>query len=197
MSVRKGQYYILNKPYKVLSQFSDSGANKGLTHVCSCPKDVYPVGRLDLDSEGLLLLTNDKSLNEKLLHPKYQHKRTYWIEVEGQPKGSTLSTLQKGVIINLKGQLYNTLPCTVRSIQPQIPERSIPVNREKHRVTSWLEITLVEGKNRQVRKMLAQMGHPVLRLIRVAIEDITLGSLQPGQTIQLYRKVVYSKLNLA
>jgi 23S rRNA pseudouridine2457 synthase len=193
----KKHYFIIHKPYKVLSQFSDEGNNPGLGRIFKgLPKDVYPVGRLDLDSEGLLILTNDKSLNQKLLNPKNEHKRTYWVEVEGIPQASALEQLKEGVAINLKGKTYRTKPAEVRMIEAKLPSREPPVNYEKHPIRSWLEIVLKEGKNRQVRRMTAKVGHPTLRLVRVAIEDLELNPLKSGDIKQISEKVIYRKLHL-
>lgn len=180
----------------VLSQFTDEDGNPGLGSVFQLPKDIYAVGRLDLDSEGLLVLTNDKSLNATLLNPKNAHQRTYWAEVEGIPSDESLRLFRAGLEINVKG-IYKTLPCQVKIIHPQgILERNPPVNYIKHPIRSWLEIKLIEGKNRQVRKMTAKIGHPTLRLIRVAIEDLQLMPLQSGQLSQISEKVIYKKLKL-
>lgn len=190
-------YFIIHKPFKVLSQFTDENNNPGLGTLYDLPKNVYPVGRLDLDSEGLLILSNDKKLNDRLLNPKYLHARTYRIEVEGVPEANTLKKLEKGVSFQLKGKTHKSRPCKVRLLQDfRMPERTIPVHRKKHPVTSWLEISLTEGKNRQVRRMLAAVGHPVLRLIRVAIEDLRLGDLPPGEITQISGKTIYKKLKI-
>ncbi len=194
---RKRLYFIINKPYKILSQFSNEGENEGLKSVFKdLPKDVYPVGRLDLDSEGLLILTNDKSLNNKLLNPNHNHERTYLVEVEGTPDTIALDTLNKGVEINLKGKIHITKPAKVEIVQPKVEERNPAVNYTKHPVRTWLEIKLTEGKNRQVRRMTAKVGHPTLRLIRSAIEDLHLEPLKPGEITQISEKAIYKKLNL-
>ncbi len=193
---RNKKYFIIYKPYKVLTQFTDEAGNPGLGSVYELPKDVYAVGRLDLDSEGLLVLTNDKSLNHQLLNPKQAHKRTYWVEVEGAPTEESLRSFRNGLTINVKGD-YRTLPCEVKVIEPQdIPDRTPPVNVKKHPVRSWLEVSLVEGKNRQVRKMTAKIGHPTLRLVRVGIEDLKLFPLKPGGITQISEKAIYKKLKL-
>jgi len=193
---RTKKYFIIYKPYKVLTQFTEEDGNPGLGSIYELPKDVYAVGRLDLDSEGLLILTNDKVLNQALLNPKHQHKRTYWVEVEGVPSEESLNELRNGLDINVKG-IYRTLPCEAQLIEPTgLPERNPPVNFQKHPERSWLEIKLVEGKNRQVRKMTAKIGHPTLRLIRVAIEDLKLFPLAPGGITQISEKVLYKKLKL-
>jgi len=197
MSKKTLRYFLINKPYKVLSQFSNEGNNVGLGTLYELSKDVYPVGRLDMDSEGLLLLTNDKAINNKLLNPNHSHRRVYWVEVEGQTNESSLNEFRGGLEINLKGRVYKTKPAEVRILDEMtLEEREPPVNRVKHPITSWLEITLTEGKNRQVRRMTAKIGHPTLRLIRFAIEELELGSLKPGEIIEISRNITYSKLNL-
>lgn len=194
---RTKKYFIIYKPYKALSQFTDEDGNKGLGSVYELQRDIYPVGRLDLDSEGLLILSNDKQLNQKLLNPKHEHQRTYWVEVEGVPTEEALHELRTGMEINIKGS-YQTLPAEARIIEaPEVPVRNPPVNEAKHPIRSWIEIKLVEGKNRQVRKMTAAAGHPTLRLIRVAIEGLSLFPLQPGGLTQISEKVLYRKLGIA
>lgn len=194
---RKNQYFIIHKPYKVLSQFSDENGNLGLGSLYDLPKDVYPVGRLDLDSEGLLLLTNDKSLNHRLLNPKYSHRRVYWVEVDGAPNTRALEVLAKGVTIRINGKAHHTKPADVAPITPHIMDRVPPVNVRKHPVRTWIEIGLKEGKNRQVRRMTAAVGHPTLRLIRVGIEDLSLWPLQSGDITQISEKVLYKKLKIS
>ncbi len=194
---KKKYYYIIHKPFKILSQFSNEGDNSGLGEVFSdLPKDVYPVGRLDLDSEGLLILTNDRSLNNKLLDPKHKHLRTYLVEVEGEPSAAAIKQLVTGVEINLKGKLYKTKPAIVEVVKTDLPERTPPVNYKKHPIRSWLQIKLTEGKNRQVRRMTAKVGHPTLRLLRIAIEDLSLDPLKSGEITQISEKAIYKKLNL-
>ncbi|WP_370086800.1 pseudouridine synthase [Ekhidna sp.] len=194
---RKNLYFIIHKPFKVLSQFTNEGDNIGLKEVFpDLPKDVYPVGRLDLDSEGLLILTNDKSLNNKLLNPNHGHSRTYWIEVDGSPDAASLDQLRKGVEIKVNGKAHRTKPAKVEVIRPNIGERIPPVNYLKHPNRTWLQISLTEGKNRQVRRMTAKVGHPTLRLIRIAIEGLSLEPLKSGEITQISEKVIYKKLNL-
>ena len=191
------RYYIINKPYKVLSQYTDESENKGLGSIVSIPKGIYSVGRLDLDSEGLLILTNDKKLNQALLNPENEHKRTYHVEVEGIPSSSALKALNNGLCININGKAYMTKKAEVSAlIDYQLPERVPPVNRVKHPQTSWIELILTEGKNRQVRKMTAKVGHPTLRLLRVAIENLTIHRLLPGQLIEISKNLLLKKLKL-
>ena len=191
------RYFIINKPYKVLSQYTDEIGNKGLGSIFRIPKGIYAVGRLDLDSEGLLILTNDKKLNNFLLNPENEHKRTYHVEVEGTPSTAVLNVLSEGISITIDGKLYRTKKAEVRILKDyDFPERSPAVNRIKHPETSWIEVILTEGKNRQVRKMTAKVGHPTLRLIRVGIESLALHPLMPGQIVMISKKVLYKKLKL-
>ena len=193
----KLRYFIINKPCKILSQYTDEAGNKGLGSIFKIPKDIYSVGRLDLDSEGLLILTNDKKLNYALLNPEKEHKRTYHVEVEGIPSPSTLKALSDGWSIIIDGKPYQTKKAEVRVlIDYELTERMPPVNRIKHPETSWIELILTEGKNRQVRKMTAKVGHPTLRLLRVAIEDLVLHPLMTGQIVMISKKVLYKKLKL-
>ena len=183
-------YFIIYKPFGVLSQFTkEAPHHQTLADFYNFPKDVYPVGRLDKDSEGLLLLTNDKILNHKLLNPKFRHQRTYWVQVEGIPTKEAIQQLQKGVSIKLKKGLYKTLPAkaSIFSDAPAVPDRNPPIRFRQNIPTTWLSITLIEGKNRQVRKMCAKVGFPVLRLMRVSIEKLNLGNLQPGD-VRMFSK---------
>lgn len=168
-----------NKPYGVISQFTPDGSpNKTLAEF-GFPKEVYPIGRLDADSEGLLLLSDEPELNEKLLHPKRGHKRTYWVQVERIPAPEAINRLEEGVVI----QDYKTLPSRawILDPRPEIPEREPPIRFRKNIPTCWIGLELVEGKNRQVRRMTAAMGFPTLRLIRVKIGQFELGNLAAGE----------------
>ncbi len=176
------------KPYGVLSQFTKEvpGHITLADFLTDIPSDVYPVGRLDKDSEGLLLLTNDKSLIDLLLNPKNKHPRSYWVQVDGEITHEAIQKLSDGVTIKHKRKHYHTLPTKVTKIPtPNIPERIPPIRYRKSIPTSWIKITLVEGKNRQVRKMCANVGFPVLRLIRCGINKIQLTSLHPGESFQI------------
>ena len=192
------RYFIIYKPFGMLSQFTKEGEHKTLADLgFNFPKDVYPVGRLDSDSEGLLLLTNDKSVNHKLLDPKFKHKRTYLAQVEGIFSEDAKRKLEKGVSISVDGEKHQTLPCKVEIIsEPILPERNPPIRFRKNIPTSFVKISLHEGKNRQVRKMTAAVGFPTLRLIRIAIEKIELENLQPTDVKEIDRKTVYEKLQL-
>jgi len=150
-------------------------------------KDVYPVGRLDYDSEGLLLLTNDSSINHQFLHPSFEHQRTYWVQVEGAITQEAAAILSKGVIINIDGQQYKTKKAIVNLLPDtiEVPDRNPPIRYRKSIPTSWVSIELTEGKNRQVRKMFASVGYPVLRLIRAQLGNYNIGKMQPGDLLSL------------
>lgn len=188
MKKSKYFYFIINKPYGVLSQFTDEEGRKTLSDIYDFPKDVYPVGRLDMDSEGLLLLTNDKELNHLLLNPKFRHEREYYVQVEGIPDVSAAKKLQSGVIIENK----KTLPAKfkVLDIPPSFPERIPPIRKRKNIPAAWISLTLTEGRNRQVRKMTAAVGYPTLRLVRARIENICLNDLQPGKVKELDKSAI-------
>jgi 23S rRNA pseudouridine2457 synthase len=170
------RYILFYKPHGVLCQFS--GARLTLKKFVPLG-DIYPAGRLDRDSEGLLLLTDDGALQHRLTDPKAGHPRAYWVQVEGIPSQSVLRELARGVVI----QGYRTRPADVRRLQeePRLPPRDPPIRFRKTVPTSWIEIMLIEGRNRQVRRMTAAVGHPTLRLVRVAIGDLRLEGMQPGE----------------
>ncbi len=169
---------LLNKPYGVVSQFSDCGKNKTLKDVIPVP-NVYPAGRLDADSEGLLLLTDDGKLQQRITDPRYKKPKTYLAQVEGEVQQEALSRLCAGLDLGD----FVTQACQARKVpEPEwLWPRDPPVRFRKTIPTSWLEIILHEGKNRQVRRMTARVGYPTLRLIRTAIGDWTLSGLEPGQ----------------
>lgn len=164
------RYLIFNKPYNVICQFTDDSPpqkpRQTLKDFINVPH-VYSVGRLDQDSEGLLLLTNDGLLKNKLCEPKYSHARTYWVQVEGSPDSRSIHHLQQGVTL----KNYTTKPAQIALLQtePEVPPRTPPIRFRQNIPTTWLEMTLTEGKNRQIRHMTAHIGYPTLRLIRVAI----------------------------
>jgi 23S rRNA pseudouridine2457 synthase len=167
-----------HKPYGVLSQFTPDGSPNRPLAGFQFPKAVYPIGRLDADSEGLLLLTDEADLNERLLHPKHAHRRTYWVQVERIPSEVALTRLAAGVLI----QGRKTLPCEAQRLEPapELPPRDPPIRFRKSVPDCWLALTLTEGRNRQVRRMTAAIGHPTLRLVRWQIGDFVLGDLAPG-----------------
>ena len=189
-------YFQLYKPYQVLSQFSREEGKQTLADFFEVPKDVYPLGRLDFDSEGLLLLTNDTQLNHRLLHPKFLHQRSYWVQVDGAINEKAITELSNGVDINLDGKIYRTKKAVAKIFDedPIVPERNPPIRFRKEIPAPWIELILSEGKNRQVRKMTAKVGFPTLRLIRNSIEDIRLNNMQPGEMIALSEIEIYQKL---
>ena len=167
-----------NKPYNVLPCFTDSDGRQTLADYIHLP-GVYAAGRLDLDSEGLLLLTSEGRLAHYITDPQHKLPKVYLAQVERIPNDESLEQLREGVVLNGK----KTRPAEVRLLtgDPQLPERPVPIRFRKNVPTAWVKITLCEGLNRQVRRMTAAVGHPTLRLIRVAIGPIVLGDLQPGQ----------------
>jgi 23S rRNA pseudouridine2457 synthase len=188
------RYILFYKPYGVLCQFTqDTPTRSTLKDYISIP-DVYPVGRLDWDSEGLLLLTNHGQLKHRLCDPRFGHERTYWVQVERIPDVAALEKLETGVII----QDYHTRPAKVRLLSAEsiLPERDPPIRFRKNVPTTWLEMVLTEGKNRQVRRMTAAVGFPTLRLVRVAIADLHLDNLKPGQWRDLTPQEIKSLHNL-
>lgn len=190
------RYFIVYKPYKTLSQFTSAENKHTLADYFTVPKNVYPVGRLDEDSEGLLLLTNDKKLNHRLLNPLFEHEREYWVQVEGAITNEAVMQMQQGLQLNIKGDIHQTKSSVVAifSEAPPVAERNPPVRYRANVPTSWIKIILKEGKNRQVRKMTAQVGFPTLRLIRYRIEAIELKGMQPGNIIEISQKPIYKKL---
>jgi len=183
--MKKLLYLAFYKPYGILSQFTSDNPSETLANF-NLPKDVYACGRLDKDSEGLLLLTNDGALIERMLNPKNEKEKTYWVQVEKIPSEGDLEKLKAGVLIGD----YQTKPCQVRILdpQPEVPPRNPPIRERKSIPTCWLEIILTEGKNRQVRKMTAAIGFPTLRLIRKKIGRLTLQGLNEGEFKEIKRE---------
>lgn len=179
------RYILFNKPYGVLSQFS--GERHSLADFIPL-KNIYPCGRLDHDSEGLMLLTDDGALQHRLTDPRFQHPRTYWVQVERIPDEAALRQLGQGVIV--QGQRTRPAKVQILSAEPSLPPRDPPIRFRKSVPTGWLEITLMEGRNRQVRRMTATVGHPTLRLVRVGIGDLRLNNLAPGE----WRKLTNEEL---
>lgn len=169
--------YLLHKPYRMLSQFTDSQGRATLAEVIRTP-GVYAAGRLDFDSEGLLLLSDDGGLIHRIAHPKHKQPKTYWVQLEGHITDEAIRALKVGITLK-DGP---TLPAKARRIAPPaIAERDPPIDPKRHPLTSWLELTISEGRNRQVRRMTAHVGFPTLRLIRAAIGPWQLGDLAPGE----------------
>ncbi len=178
---RQCQLILLNKPYQVLCKFTDPAGRPTLADYVPVP-DVYPAGRLDYDSEGLVVLTNDGRVQSWISHPRAKLPKVYWVQVERIPDEEALRRLAEGVAI--KGTM--TAPAQVRRIAPPaVWERSPPIRQRKNVPTCWLALTLQEGRNRQVRRMTAAVGHPTLRLIRSAVGPYHLGSLQPGDWVKI------------
>lgn len=182
----------------MLSQFSSNDGKKTLKHFFDVPANVYPVGRLDYDSEGLLILTDDKTLNTYLLDPVNKHEREYWVQVEGRITHEEIEQLAQGVAININGKIYQTKKCVAEIIsQPaEITERNPPIRFRKNIPDSWIKIILTEGKNRQVRKMTAKTGFPTLRLVRYRIGKITIEHLRPGEMKMLSQLELYNLLQI-
>lgn len=160
-----------------MSQFSESDNKETLANYINIP-DVYPAGRLDYDSEGLLLLTDNGQLQHRIAHPKHKSTKTYWVQVEGKPSEESIQLLRKGV--KLKDGL--TLPAKVRVIaEPELWERNPPIRERANIPTTWLEIEITEGRNRQVRRMTASINHPTLRLVRTKIGEWSVKNIVPGE----------------
>jgi pseudouridine synthase len=174
-----GRTIVFHKPYDVLTQFTDSsGTGRATLGDFITVHGAYPVGRLDRDSEGLLLLTDDGALAHRLTDPRFEHSKTYLVQVERVPDEIALGALRRGVVLN-DGP---TRPAEVELLPeaPPLPERSVPIRFRKNVPTAWLRLVIREGRNRQVRRMTAAVGFPTLRLVRVAVGPIELGDLAPG-----------------
>jgi 23S rRNA pseudouridine2457 synthase len=177
---------LFNKPYGVLSRFTPEGKWESLALYGPFPPGVYPAGRLDAESEGLLVLTDHPGLQHCLTDPRFSHPRTYLAQVEGIPDERALHRLEEGVIIEGK----RTRPATARMLnrEPDLPPRPVPIRKRKGIPTAWIELTLTEGRNRQVRKMTAAVGYPTLRLVRIRIETLDVKGLNPGGARTLDRE---------
>ncbi len=170
------------KPYGVLTKFTDAEGRPTLADYIDV-KGIYAAGRLDMDSEGLLLLTDDDRLKTRLLDPENGHPRTYWAQVERIPDEAAIKALREGVLLSDSGKQWRTRPAVVELLEtpPDLPDRPVPIRYRANIPTAWIALTLTEGKNRQVRRMTAAVGHPTLRLVRVKMAGITLDGLAPGQ----------------
>ena len=200
------RYFIANKPYNMICQFTpDYERQRTLANLnFAFSKDVYPIGRLDIDSEGLLLMTNDRKLNHTLLNPQFAHVRTYLAQVQETPIEEKLQQFRNGLQVKIEKKLINTLPCQCRVVEDLTPffngkevwERDPPPIPSAYKPMSWLEVALIEGKYRQVRRMCAKIEHPCLRLIRVKIANLTLGDLPVNDVLELEHDFVYHQLGL-
>ena len=176
------RYLKVNKPYDVLTQFTDQAGRATLKDYIPIP-GVYPVGRLDRDSEGLLILTDDGPLAHRLGDPRFEHPKTYLAQVEHVPDENALIALRRGIILN--DGPTRPAEATLLDVEPDLPARPVPIRFRKNVPTAWLELTIREGRNRQVRRMTAAVGHPTLRLVRVAVGPVRLGGLGPGEWADL------------
>jgi 23S rRNA pseudouridine2457 synthase len=182
------RYILFYKPFDVLSQFSPENGKQTLADFMSLPKDIYPVGRLDYDSEGLLLLTNDNDIKHRFTDPKFDHAKTYLVQVERIPSEESLLQLRNGVVI--EGKKTKLASALLLHSEPALPPRSIPIRFRKTIPTAWIELTITEGRNRQVRKMTAAVGHPTLRLVRVKIGNISIENLKPGEWLEVTKEAL-------
>lgn len=188
-------FILLNKPYGMLSQFTRPLGSRWacLGDIPGLPAAVYPAGRLDADSEGLLLLTDDTDTRHRLMDPSFRHPRTYLAQVEGIPDEAALRILASGTIL-LDGRRVRPALARLLPGEPTLPPRPVPIRFRAHIPTAWIELTLTEGRNRQVRRMTAAAGHPTLRLVRTAIGPLTIDSLPPGAWREVAREAVISSL---
>jgi len=179
------KYYRLYKPYGYLSQFTGEPEDKLLGDLFDFPSDVYSVGRLDKDSEGLLLLTNDNQFKTRMADPNFKAEKAYWVQVEGDITSEAIAQISSGsIIISHKGKKHQVSKAKCKKIDPpKVQERIPPVRYRKAIPTSWIELRIIEGKNRQVRKMTAAVGFPTLRLIRSSVHEYSLEGLNPGEVL--------------
>jgi len=183
---------LLNKPYNVLSQFTDKEGRRTLVDFIALPK-VRPAGRLDYDSEGLLLLTDDGALQARITDPKHKLPKTYWVQVEGVPDEAAFQALRDGIVLD--GQ--RTRPANARALaEPGLWPRDPPVRFRKNIPTAWIELIITEGRNRQVRRMTAAAGFPTLRLVRVAVGPYRLAGLAPGEWREADAALIQSRHDL-
>jgi 23S rRNA pseudouridine2457 synthase len=195
------QYFCIYKPYNTLSQFTKEAPH----HITlrdvfpELPSDVYPVGRLDRDSEGLLILTNDNHFKTMVLLPNSKIAKTYLAQVEGDMTTEAVEGLRKGVTIKVNKKPYFTKPAIVVKLAsaPELPDRDPPIRFRAAIPTSWIEITITEGKNRQIRKMCAKMGFPVLRLVRIRIGELSIIDIEPGEFKVLTQQETYEKVGIS
>jgi len=193
------RYFLLYKPYQMVARFGKENEQVCLADLdFKFPKDVYPVGRLDADSEGMLVLTNDPRMNQALIGPSSNHVRTYLVQVEGEVSAEACRKISSGVTISIDGESYKTKPCTATKLEipPALPDRNPPIRFRKNIPTSWIEIELKEGKNRQVRKMTAAAGFPTLRLVRKSIGGLNIDKMEPGEVREFMQKDILTALEI-
>ena len=190
------RYFLINKPFGVLSQFTGEPGDKLLGDLYEFPKDVYSIGRLDKDSEGLLILSNDNRLKTRLLDPRSKHGKTYIVQVEGDIHDLAIKELESGTIeISHNGKKHRVEKARCKKITPpKLEERNPPIRYRANIPTSWIELTITEGKNRQVRKMTAATGFPTLRLIRSTIGKLTIDHLEGSIVRELTEKEISEAL---
>ena len=191
------KYYAVFKPYKMLCQFVPFKMKRVLADLdFEFPEGTHALGRLDDNTEGLLLLTSDKSVTKLLMHPSQKHCRVYWVQVHGVVTEETLDSLRNGVSIRLEGEDYKTLPCKAKIIDSpeNLPARKHPV--ATHFPTTWIELTLYEGKYHQIRKMCAAINHQTMRLLRISMEDLELHDFVPGSVKEYTKEDFFAKLKI-
>ena len=193
----KKSYFAIYKPFGMLSQFTGDENAQLLGDLHSFPKDVYSIGRLDKNSEGLLILSNDNNFKTRILDPTNKTPKTYYVQVDHDIDQKGCDELAAGeILIKHNGKQHQVAPAECHKISdPQLPERSVPIRYRKDIPTSWIALTLKEGKNRQVRKMTAAIGHPTLRLVRFAIGKLNLNNMKPGDVIEIQPHDVISDRN--
>ncbi len=188
-------YYRIYKPYGMLSQFTPEGNKPALGSLLKFPLDCYPVGSLETEAEGLLILTNDRKVSQKFLDSKAEHKQTYFVQVDGAITEEAIEKLSIGVEVKIEGKSFNTQPANVKIIEePKLPSRNPPVRFRKTVPTTWIRITLIESKNKQVRQMASAVGFPALRIVRFAFEKLDIGEMNSGDVMELSRNDVYNKM---
>jgi len=196
--MNKAHYILFHKPYGVVSQFTSEGSWKSLRSFGPFPDNVYPVGRLDATSEGLLLLTNDNRLKHRLTDPKFGHPKTYLVQVERKPSEHDLELMRRGIVLDKNRT--KVAEVLLLPNEPTLFPRPTPIRFRKNVPTYWIELTLYEGKNRQVRRMTAAIGHPTLRLVRIRVSILELNGLKPGEHRSLKQTEIshlMAALNLA
>lgn len=183
----KFKYYAIYKPYDMLSQFTGPEGTAVLGDLFPFPKDVYSIGRLDKTSEGLLLLTNDNSFKTKVLDPNNKLEKTYYVQVDKDITPEAIKELEAGtIVIKHEGKKLTVKPAKCKKIaDPNLPERSVPIRFRKDIPTSWIALTLSEGKNRQIRQMTAAVNFPTLRLVRFSVGSFQLDNMQPGDVVEI------------